>query len=179
LVVKTFLFKLNVRIQFRIEGNLFDNRRYSSSIRGMPRVKDRIVRVFLILLHGASRNRFCLNCSIGLIELQRRCLLLPHLILLPTRPWPRRKLSSQRSQVICGADREERQICHAALLNRDTRAMPDTSQIGLELGVRCLDGKPVAGAKMIDFAVLDELVWPADADNRDAEPELAQSFDHR
>jgi hypothetical protein len=40
-----------------------------------------------------------------------------------------------------------------------------------------LDGQTMAGAKLVDFAMLDELVWPADADDGNAEAQLAQSLD--
>ena len=54
-------------------------------------------------------------------------------------------------------------------LDCDAGAMPDSGQPGLKLGMRGLDGKAVTGTELIDLAVLDELIRPADANDRDAE----------
>ena len=52
--------------------------------------------------------------------------------------------------------------------------MPDAGQPGLELGVCGFYGQAVPSAKLVDLAVLDELVWPADANHRNAETKLVE-----
>lgn len=61
-------------------------------------------------------------------------------------------------------------------LNCDTCASPDPGQMRLELCDCLINGEAIAGAQLIDFAVLDELIGPADADDWDAEPEAIESF---
>lgn len=54
-------------------------------------------------------------------------------------------------------------------LDCDAGAMPDSGQPGLKLGMRGLDREAVADAQLIDLAMFDELIRPADANDRDAQ----------
>ena len=46
--------------------------------------------------------------------------------------------------------------------------------MGLQLGLRCLRSQAVACAKILNLAVLDELVRPADANHWNADSQLAE-----
>jgi hypothetical protein len=58
----------------------------------------------------------------------------------------------------------------------DWGAMANWGEIWLKSFPGCFGGESVAFAKLIHFAVLDEVVWPTDADYWDIEAELADSF---
>jgi hypothetical protein len=47
--------------------------------------------------------------------------------------------------------------------------------VGLSLKLRVVDGEAVFGAQVVDLAVLDELVGPADADHRNGAAHLVEA----
>lgn len=55
-------------------------------------------------------------------------------------------------------------------------AVANGGEIGLELIVGSLSRKTMRETKLVDFAVFDELIWPADANNRSAETQLTEGF---
>src|SRR5215469_9940122 len=50
-------------------------------------------------------------------------------------------------------------------------------EVGRELLQRCFHADAVAGAQLVYFAVLDEPIRPADADDRGAETQFTQRFE--
>jgi hypothetical protein len=61
-------------------------------------------------------------------------------------------------------------------LDRNACSMADRGKVWLKLDSRGRGCKAIALSKLIDFAMLDELIWPADANNGHAETKLTQRF---
>lgn len=57
--------------------------------------------------------------------------------------------------------------------------MADGSQVRLKSSPGSVNGKAVPSAKLINLTVLDELIWPADPDDRNRESKLIQRFENR